>query len=259
MSSNVANNLVALRTIVRREVMRIVRIWSQTLIPPAVTASLYFIIFGTVVGSHLPPEHGYAYMAYLVPGLVMMQVINNSYSNLTSSFFGAKFQRFVEEMLVSPMPSWVILSGYIIGGMLRGLTLGVIVLLISTLFTHLHILHPLITLTTAMLTSMVFALAGFVNAVFAKKFDDIAIVPSFVLTPLTYLGGVFYSIDQLGEPWHTISLANPILYMVNAFRYGMLGVSDIQIGVAYAVMVFFAVALSGFGLFLLHRGIGMRS
>ena len=198
-------------------------------------------------------------MAYLVPGLVMMQVITNSYSNLTSSFFGAKFQRFVEEMLVSPMPSWVILSGYIIGAMVRGLTLGVIVLLISTLFTHLHIEHPLITLTTAMLTSMVFALAGFVNAVFAKKFDDIAIVPSFVLTPLTYLGGVFYSIDQLGEPWHTISLANPILYMVNAFRYGMLGVSDIQIGVAYAVMVFFAVALSGFGLFLLHRGIGMRS
>ncbi len=259
MSSHVAKNLVALKTIVRREIMRIVRIWSQTLIPPAITASLYFIIFGTVVGSHLPPEHGYKYMAYLVPGLVMMQIITNSYSNLTSSFFGAKFQRFVEEMLVSPMPSWVILSGYIIGAMARGLTLGVIVLVISTLFTHLHVEHPLITITTAMLTSMVFALAGFVNAVFAKKFDDIAIVPSFVLTPLTYLGGVFYSIDQLGEPWHTISLANPILYMVNAFRYGMLGVSDIHIGVAYAVMVFFAVALSGFGLFLLHRGIGMRS
>ena len=259
MSSTFTNNMVALKTIVRREVMRIVRIWSQTLIPPAITASLYFIIFGTVIGSHLHKVHGYDYMTYLVPGLVMMQVITNSYGNITSSFFGAKFQRFVEEMLVSPMPSWVILSGYIIGAMARGLTLGVIVLLISTLFTHLHIEHPLITLTTAMLTSMVFALAGFVNAVFAKKFDDIAIVPSFVLTPLTYLGGVFYSIDQLGEPWHSISLANPILYMVNAFRYGMLGVSDIHIGVAYAVMVFFAFALGGFGLFLLHRGIGMRS
>ncbi len=259
MSSNVSNNLVALNTIVRREVMRIVRIWSQTLIPPAITASLYFIIFGTVIGSHLQKVHGYDYMTYLVPGLVMMQVITNSYGNITSSFFGAKFQRFVEEMLVSPMPSWVILSGYIIGAMVRGLTLGVIVLLISMLFTHLHVEHPLITITTAMLTSMVFALAGFVNAVFAKKFDDIAIVPSFVLTPLTYLGGVFYSIDQLGEPWHSISLANPILYMVNAFRYGMLGVSDIHIGVAYAVMVFFALALGGFGLFLLHRGIGMRS
>ncbi|KGI78928.1 ABC transporter permease [Oleiagrimonas soli] len=259
MSHTFTHNLVALKTIVRREIMRIVRIWSQTLIPPAITASLYFIIFGTVIGSHLHNVHGYPYMTYLVPGLVMMQIITNSYGNITSSFFGAKFQRFVEEMLVSPTPSWVILSGYIIGAMVRGLTLGVIVLLISTAFTSLHVEHPLITLTTAMLTSMVFALAGFVNAVFAKKFDDIAIVPSFVLTPLTYLGGVFYSIDQLGEPWHTISLANPILYMVNAFRYGMLGVSDIHIGVAYAVMAFFAVTLGGFGLFLLHRGIGMRS
>ncbi len=259
MSTPFANNMIALQTIVRREVMRIVRIWSQTLIPPAITATLYFIIFGTVIGSHLHKVHGFAYMTYIVPGLVMMSVINNSYGNITSSFFGAKFQRFVEEMLVSPMPSWVILSGYIIGAMARGLTLGVIVMLISLLFTNLHIEHPLITITTAMLTSMVFALAGFVNAVFARKFDDIAIIPNFVLTPLIYLGGVFYSIDQLGEPWHTISLANPILYMVNAFRYGMLGVSDIQIGVAYAVMVFFAVALSGFGLFLLHRGIGMRS
>jgi ABC-2 type transport system permease protein len=258
-SSTFTNNMVALKTVVRREIMRIVRIWSQTLIPPAITASLYFIIFGTVVGSHLPPEHGYKYMAYLVPGLVMMQIITNSYSNLTSSFFGAKFQRFVEEMLVSPMPSWVILSGYIIGAMARGLTLGVIVLLISMLFTPLHMAHPLIILTTAMLTSMVFALAGFVNAVFAKKFDDIAIVPSFVLTPLTYLGGVFYSINQLGEPWHSISLVNPILYMVNAFRYGMLGITDIPIWIAYAVMVAFAVLLGGFGLWLLHRGIGMRS
>ncbi|GAB3028266.1 MULTISPECIES: ABC transporter permease [Oleiagrimonas] len=259
MSHTFAHNLVALRTIVRREVMRIVRIWSQTLIPPAITSTLYFIIFGTVIGSHLHKIHGFDYMTYIVPGLVMMSVITNSYGNITSSFFGAKFQRFVEEMLVSPMPSWVILSGYIIGAMVRGLALGVIVMLISLLFTHLHIEHPLITLTTAMLTSMVFALAGFVNAVFAKKFDDIAIIPSFVLQPLIYLGGVFYSIDQLGEPWHTISKANPILYMVNAFRYGLLGVSDIHIGVAYAVMVFFAVVLGGFGLFLLHRGIGMRS
>lgn len=259
MSHTLAHNLIALKTIVRREVMRIVRIWSQTLIPPAITATLYFIIFGTVIGSHLPPVHGFDYMTYIVPGLVMMSVITNSYGNITSSFFGAKFQRFVEEMLISPMPSWVILSGYIIGAMVRGLTLGVLVILISLLFTDLHIAHPLITLTTAMLTSMVFALAGFVNAVFAKKFDDIAIIPSFVLQPLIYLGGVFYSIDQLGEPWHSISLANPILYMVNAFRYGVLGISDIQIGIAYAVMFVFVVLLGGFGLFLLHRGIGMRT
>jgi ABC-2 type transport system permease protein len=253
------HNLVALKTIVRREIMRIVRIWTQTIFPPAITATLYFIIFGTVIGSHLPDVHGYHYMSYIVPGLVMMSVIQNSYGNITSSFFGAKFGHYVEEMLISPMPSWVILSGYITGAMTRGLILGVIVLLIATLFTSIHILHPLITLTTAMLTSMVFALAGFANAVFAKKFDDIAIIPSFVLTPLIYLGGVFYSIDQLGQPWHAISLANPILYMVNAFRYGMLGVSDIHIVIAYAVMVLFAVLLGGFGLFLLHRGIGMRS
>lgn len=259
MSSNAALNMVALGTIVRREVMRIVRIWSQTLIPPAITATLYFIIFGTVIGSHLKPVHGFPYMSYIVPGLVMMSVINNSYSNLTSSFFGAKFQRFVEEMLVSPMPSWVILAGYIIGAMVRGLVVGLIVLLISTLFSALHITHPLITISTAMLTSAVFALAGFVNAVFAKKFDDIAIIPSFVLIPLTYLGGVFYSINELGQPWHTITLADPILYMVNAFRYGMLGVSDISMGVAYTVMITFLVVLSSFGLWLLNRGVGMRS
>lgn len=257
--SRAADNMIALGTIVRREIMRIVRIWSQTLIPPAITATLYFIIFGTVIGSHLHAVHGFDYMKYIVPGLVMMSVINNSYGNITSSFFGAKFQRFIEEMLVSPMPSWVILSGYIVGAMVRGLSVGIIVMLISLLFTDLHIAHPLITLSTALLTSMVFAMAGFVNAVFARKFDDIAIIPSFILTPLTYLGGVFYSIDSLGQPWHTISLANPILYMVNAFRFGVLGVSDIHMGVAYAVMVAFAFLLGGFGLFLLKRGIGMRS
>ncbi len=259
MSSTFTNNMVALRTIVRREVMRIVRIWSQTLIPPAITSTLYLIIFGTVIGSHLKNIHGFPFIQYIVPGLVMMSVITNSYGNITSSFFGAKFQHFVEEMLVSPMPSWVILAGYIIGAMVRGMILGALVLLISSLFTPLHMAHPLIILTTAMLTSMVFALAGFVNAVFAKKFDDIAIIPSFVLQPMIYLGGVFYSIKQLGEPWQGISKVNPILYMVNAFRYGMLGISDIRIWIAYVVMVAFAVLLGGFGLWLLHRGIGMRS
>jgi ABC-2 type transport system permease protein len=203
--------------------------------------------------------HGFTYMQYIVPGLVMMSIITNSYGNITSSFFGAKFGRYVEEMLVSPMPNLVILSGYILGALVRGLSVGIVVLLIALLFTDLHILHPLITLSTAMLTSVVFALAGFVNAVFAKKFDDIALVPSFVLTPLTYLGGVFYSIDALGQPWHAMSLANPILYMVNAFRFGVLGVSDIPVGIAYAVMLGFVLVLGAFGIFLLKRGIGMRS
>jgi ABC-2 type transport system permease protein len=254
-----ATNFIALGTIVRREVMRIVRIWTQTLIPPAVTMTLYFVIFGTVIGSRIGSMHGFTYMQYIVPGLVMMSIITNSYGNITSSFFGAKFGRYVEEMLVSPMPNLVILSGYILGALVRGLSVGIVVLLIALLFTDLHILHPLITLSTAMLTSVVFALAGFVNAVFAKKFDDIALVPSFVLTPLTYLGGVFYSIDALGQPWHAMSLANPILYMVNAFRFGVLGVSDIPVGIAYAVMLGFVLVLGAFGIFLLKRGIGMRS
>jgi ABC-2 type transport system permease protein len=254
-----ATNFIALGTIVRREVMRIVRIWTQTLIPPAVTMTLYFVIFGTVIGSRIGSMHGFTYMQYIVPGLVMMSIITNSYGNITSSFFGAKFGRYVEEMLVSPMPNLVILSGYILGALVRGLSVGIVVLLIALLFTDLHILHPLITLSTAMLTSVVFALAGFVNAVFAKKFDDIALVPSFVLTPLTYLGGVFYSIDALGQPWHAMSLANPILYMVNAFRFGVLGVSDIPVGIAFAVMLGFVLVLGAFGIFLLKRGIGMRS
>jgi len=255
-----STNLVAFTTIVRREVTRITRIWTQTLIPPAITMTLYFIIFGKVIGSRIGVvEGGFTYMQYIVPGLVMMSVIMNSYGNVTSSFFGAKFGHFVEEMLVSPMPNWVILSGYIVGAMVRGLCVGAVVLMIALLFTHLDIVHPLVMLTTAMLTSIVFALAGFVNAVFAKKFDDIAIIPSFVLTPLTYLGGVFYSIKDIGQPWHALSLADPILYMVNAFRYGVLGISDMKPWIAYVVMIGFVFLLGGFGLWLLKRGVGMRS
>lgn len=253
-------NLVALGTIVRRELMRVARIWTQTLIPPAMTMTLYFIIFGKVIGSQIGEvEGGFTYMQYIVPGLVMMSVITNSYGNLTSSFFGAKFQRFLEEMLVAPMPHWVILSGYIIGGMVRGMCVGVVVLIIALFFTSLNIAHPLVMLSTALLTSAVFALAGFINAVFARKFDDIALIPNFVLTPLTYLGGVFYSLKHIGQPWQGISMANPILYMINAFRFGVLGISDIRLWVAYAVMVAFLVAFGAVGLWLLKRGVGMRS
>ncbi len=254
------NNLIALGTIFRREVSRIARIWTQTLIPPAITMTLYFIIFGTLIGSRIGEIHdGFSYMQFIVPGLVMMSIIQNSYGNITSSFFGSKFGRYVEEMLVSPMPSWVILTGYVGGAMVRGLSVGVLVTIIALFFTKLQVSHPLVIVTTAMLTSMVFAMAGFINAVFAQKFDDIVIVPTFILTPLTYLGGVFYSIDMLGQPWHAISLANPILYMVNALRYGVLGVSDVSLGIAYVVMVAFAVILGGISLYLLDRGHGMRS
>jgi ABC-2 type transport system permease protein len=253
-------NLIAFTTITRREVIRILRIWMQTLLPSAITMTLYFVIFGRMVGSRIGDiVPGIGYIDYIVPGLIMMAVITNSYGNISSSFFGAKFGRHVEEMLVSPMPSWVILAGYVSGAMLRGLMVAAIVLLISLFFTRIHLYHPWITLITVLLTSAVFSLAGFVNAVYAKKFDDIALVPTFVLAPLTYLGGVFYSVNQLGTPWREISHANPILYMVNAFRYGLLGITDVSLGVAFSVMVGFAVALTALGLYLLDRGIGLRS
>ncbi|MEO5560941.1 MAG: ABC transporter permease [Dokdonella sp.] len=253
-------NLIAYATITRREVVRILRIWMQTLLPSAITMTLYFVIFGRMVGSRIPPfANGITYIDYIVPGLIMMAVITNSYGNISSSFFGAKFGRHVEEMLASPMPSWVILTGYVTGAVLRGLMVAAIVLVISLFFTRIHLYHPWITLSTVLLTAIVFSLAGFVNAVYAKKFDDISLVPTFVLTPLTYLGGVFYSVNQLGTPWREISHANPILYMVNAFRYGLLGISDISMTVAYAVMIGFAVTLTALGLTLLNRGIGLRS
>jgi ABC-2 type transport system permease protein len=258
--SNTSINMVALYTIVRREIARIMRIWTQTLIPPAITMTLYFVIFGKLIGSRIGTiEGGFTYMQYIVPGLVMMSIITNSYGNISSSFFGAKFSRAVEEMLVSPMPNWVILLGYVTGAVVRGLVVGVLVLMIALFFTSLHVVHPLLTFLSVLLGATIFSLAGFVNAVYAKKFDDIALVPTFVLTPLTYLGGVFYSINMLGEPWQAISRVNPILYMVNAFRFGVLGVSDVGIGTAFAVMVLFVVVLSAVALQLLKRGVGLRS
>ena len=258
MSANA--NLVAFGTITRREVVRILRIWMQTLLPSAITMTLYFVIFGRMVGSRIGEvADGVQYIDYIVPVLIMMAVITNSYGNISSSFFGSKFGRYVEEMLASPMPNWVVLAGYVTGAVLRGLMVALIVLAISLFFTRIHLYHPWITLSTVLLTAVVFSLAGFVNAVYAKKFDDIALVPTFVLTPLTYLGGVFYSVNQLGTPWREISHANPILYMVNAFRYGLLGISDIPMWTAYAVMLAFAVVLAAIALTLLRRGVGLRS
>ena len=252
-------NLTALYTVARREVVRILRIWPQTLVPPAITMTLYFLIFGSLIGRRIGDMGGFTYMDFIVPGLVMMSIIQNAYGNISSSFFGAKFGRHVEELLVSPMPNWVILTGYVAGGVLRGLMVGAIVLGIAMFFTPVRIPHPLITLTTVLLGATIFSLAGFVNAVFARKFDDIAIVPTFILTPLTYLGGVFYSVTLLPGWAETLTHANPIFYMVNAFRYGLLGVSDVPVGVAYALMLAFVVALSALGIFLLRRGISLRS
>ena len=257
--SDAARNWIALGTIARREVSRILRIWSQTLVPPAITMTLYFLIFGGLIGSRVGDMGGFSYMQFIVPGLVMMSVIQNSYGNISSSFFGAKFGRHVEELLVSPMPNWVILWGYVAGAVLRGLLVGVMVLGIAMLFTTVRIPHPLVTLSSVVLGATIFSLAGFVNAVYAKKFDDVAIVPTFILTPLTYLGGVFYSVTLLPGWAQAATHANPIFYMVNAFRYGLLGVSDVPLWVAYALMLGFAFALSAVGLWLLKKGVGLRS
>jgi ABC-2 type transport system permease protein len=259
-TSHARANLVALGTLVRREIVRIIRIWTQTLIPPAITMTLYFVIFGKLIGSRIGSiEGGFSYMQYIVPGLVMMSIITNSYGNISSSFFGAKFSRAVEEMLVSPMPNWVILLGYVTGAVARGLVVGVLVLGIALFFTSLEIRHPLVTFGSVLLGAVIFSLAGFVNAVYATKFDDIALVPTFILTPLTYLGGVFYSVNMLAEPWQGLSRANPILYMVNAFRYGVLGISDVNVPMAFVIMLGFVVALSAFALYLLKRGVGLRT
>ncbi|HOC10271.1 ABC transporter permease [Thermomonas sp.] len=256
---NTNANLVALATIARREVMRILRIWTQTLIPPAITMTLYFLIFGGLIGSRVGKMGGMDYMQFIVPGLVMMSVIQNSYGNVSSSFFSSKFGRYVEELLVSPMPNWVILTGYVTGAVLRGVLVGAIVLCIAMLFTRVHIPHPLVTLSAVLLGATIFSLAGFINAVFAKKFDDVAIVPTFILTPLTYLGGVFYSISLL-PPWaQAATHANPIFYMVNAFRYGLLGQSDVPLWIAYALMLGFVLVLAAIALTLLKKGVGLRS
>ncbi len=250
---------IALSTIVRKEVRRFTRIWVQTLIPPAITMALYFVIFGSLIGSRIGQMGGFDYMSYIVPGLIMMSVITNSYSNVVSSFFSAKFQHQIEELLVSPTPNWVILVGYLIGGMCRGLMVGMVVTALSLFFTKLHIAHLGITLAIILLTSLLFSLGGFINAIFARSFDDISIVPTFVLTPLTYLGGVFYSIQLLPEFWQNVSMANPILYMVNSFRYGILGVSDINVGFAFAMILVFVVALFMFALYLLKHSKGLRT
>jgi ABC-2 type transport system permease protein len=251
-------NWIGFLTLVRKEVIRVVRIWVQTIVPPAITMTLYFIIFGNLIGRRIGTMDGFDYMQYIAPGLIMMSVITNSYGNVVSSFFGAKFGKHVEEMIVSPMSNATIVLGHVAGGVMRGLMVGGLVTIIALGFTRLSVANPLITFSMVILASTVFALLGFVNAVFAKKFDDISIIPTFVLTPLTYLGGVFYSISLLPEFWQKVSLVNPILYMVNAFRYGILGVSDIEIGWAYLITGVFVVALFALNLFLLNRGVGIR-
>ncbi len=251
--------LIALQTLLIKETLRFLRIWIQTLLPPAITTALYFIIFGNLIGSRLGSVDGLSYNQFIAPGLIMMAVITNAYSNVVSSFFSAKFQRHIEEMLVSPLPNVIIVLGFIGGGTARGLAVGMVVTAVALFFADLHWQHPFLTVAVILLTSVLFALAGLINGIFAKSFDDISLIPTFVLTPLTYFGGIFYSIQMLPPFWQNASLFNPILYMVNAFRFGILGVSDIDIRLALILILLFIVALFGSSLWLLHRGTGIRN
>lgn len=250
---------VSFETILSKEILRFTRIWVQTVLPSVITTTLYFVIFGQLIGGRIGPMDGLAYVDFIVPGLVLMAVITNSYANVVSSFYSSKFSRYVEELLVSPVPNWVILVGYVAGGVARGLTVGAAVTLVSMGFTELHVYSLSASLLVLVMTSVLFALGGFINAVYANSFDDISIVPTFVLTPLTYLGGVFYSVDLLPELWQKISLANPVLYMINGFRYGLHGVSDIPLSLAFGIIFAFIVAMTAYSLSLLRRGVGIKT
>ena len=249
---------IAFWTILHKEVTRFLRIWQQALIPPAITTMLYFIIFGNLIGPRIGEMGGYSYMEFIVPGLILMSVITSAYANVSSSFFSAKFQHSVEELLVSPVPNAIILLGYIGGGILRGLLVGLVVTLVSLFFSDVRIHSFWIMLSVSTLTATLFSLGGFLNGMFARKFDDVTIIPNFVLTPLTYLGGVFYSISLLPEFWQWVSHANPILYMINAFRFGFLGISDISLAASFVLIILFCVVLFAYNLYLLNRGFGIR-
>jgi len=249
----------AFYTLLRKEVLRFMRIWSQTLLPPAITTSLYFIIFGHFIGNQLGSIHGFNYTQYIAPGLIMMTVITNSYANVSTSLFISRFQKSIEELLVAPMPNFLLLLGFTAGGVIRGIAVGLVVAIIALGFAHLNLHHPWLALLVIVLCSVLFSLAGFTNALFARKFDDISIVPTFVLTPLTYLGGVFYSLSMLSPFWQTVSQANPILYMVDTFRYSILDFSEINLVHAFSIIGLFIAILFSYNLYLLKKGVGIRT
>lgn len=256
--TGVYQSYIALMTLLRKELMRFLRIWSQTLLPPAITMSLYFLIFGKFIGSQINDIEGFTYIQYIVPGLVMMSIMTSAYANTSSSFFLTKFNKSIEELLVSPMPTLMIQLGFMLGGTMRGLMVGVTVLTISLFFTHVPIVHPVIVILMAILSAMVFSLGGLINAIYAKRFDDISFIPTFVLTPLTYLGGVFYSINQLSPAWRSVSILNPILNMVDTFRYGILGISDLNYWYGFGLVGTFFMCLFFWARVLLVRGTGVK-
>lgn len=252
-------NWVAYTTIVRSEIWRFTRLWSQTFLPPVITTVLYYIIFGKFIGSQIAPIEGYTYMQFIVPGLVMMSIITSAFMNVVSSFFTSKFVKQLEELLVSPVSPIIIISGYVTGGVVRGLLTGAIVLGVALFFTKLTIVHIGILIFFAVLTSVFFSLLGLITGIYAKNFDGVQIIPTFVLTPLTYLGGVFYSIEMLPAFWQNVSLANPILYMVNGFRYGFLGISDVSLVPSSLLLLIMCLVAIGVTLYLFKIGRGLRT
>jgi ABC-2 type transport system permease protein len=252
-------NYIAFETIVRKEIVRFTRIWTQTLLPPVITQSLYFVIFGKFIGAQIGSIHGINYMAFIVPGLIMMAVINSSFANVVSSFFSAKFQRSIEELIVSSTPIWVMMTGYLTGGVVRGILVGILVFIVSSFFAVPQIHNIFIIAVFIFLTSVLFSIAGLINGIYAKKFDDVAILPTFVLTPLTYLGGIFYSIQSLPVFWQNVSKLNPILYMINGFRYGFFGVSDVNVWLSLFMMFVFILVFALWGFYLLSKGIGLKN
>lgn len=248
----------ALKTIIIKEYLRFIRIWVQTVLPPAITTALYFVIFGNLIGSQIGDIDGYRYMDYIVPGLILMAVITNSYGNVVSSFYSAKFQKSIEELLVSPIPNYLILLGYVAGGIARGIIVGIVVTFVAMYFSDIQIHSYGLSLLIFFLTASLFSIAGLINAIYANSFDDISIIPTFVLTPLTYLGGIFYSIEMLPEFWQSISLINPILYMINSFRFGMIGTTDTDLVTAVIIIIVFNIALFTFAMHLLNKGTGIR-
>jgi len=249
----------AFRTLLIKEILRFARIWVQTILPPAITMALYFIIFGKLIGSQIGDIEGFRYIDFIVPGLILMSVISNSYANTVSSFYFSRWNKHIDELLIAPIPNWLILAGYVAGGAARGVIVGIVVTIVASFFSDLSIHSYGITFLVFVLTSVLFSLAGFINGVFANSFDDISIIPTFVLTPLTYLGGVFYSMSLLPEFWQTVSMANPVLYMVNAFRFGLLGFSDINLGFGVLIILAFTLALAVYAHYLISRGVGIKS
>jgi len=249
----------ALKSLAVKETHRYLRIWVQTLVPPVITTSLYFIIFGNLIGGRIGQMAGFSYMEFIVPGLIMMSAITSSYSNVSSSFFSQKFQKNIEELLIAPVPTHVIILGFITGGLGRSLMVGTIVSAISLFFVPLHVYSWGIVIITLLMTAILFSLAGLLNGIFAQSFDDVSIVPTFVLQPLTYLGGVFYSISMLPIFWQRVSRINPIVYMISGFRYGFLGVKDVPIGVSLGILVLFIAVLYGVCWHLIEKGRGLRS